>query len=162
MAKSWSKIEAAKYASKKLNEHGLSDRGWTFKFNNNKRRHGVCKYWDRRIELSLHALALGKESCMNTILHEVAHALVPGANHGPRWKRKAIEIGCNGKRCASATLNVKPSWVGKCRECGFVYNYHRRPKLWRESLHWLDGKSYKSPYSCAKCKTDDLRFVKNK
>jgi len=35
----------------------------------------------------------------NTILHELAHAIVGvGHGHGHVWKRKAIEIGCNGKR----------------------------------------------------------------
>ena len=124
---SWTKGEALSFAQQKLDEHGLE--GWIFKLNTNRRRHGVCKYRVRRIELSVYALPLGAKTCQDTILHEVAHALAGhGAHHGPEWRRKALEIGCSGQRCASETLAGPSKWVGTCNRCEKEFKYHRRPK----------------------------------
>ena len=43
------------------------------------------------------------EVIKNTILHEIAHAIVGyGVSaHGSEWKRMAMSIGCNGQRCSS-------------------------------------------------------------
>ena len=35
----------------------------------------------------------------DTILHEVAHALTPGDNHGPLWRRVCRQIGARPERC---------------------------------------------------------------
>jgi hypothetical protein len=38
---------------------------------------------------------LKQRAALQTILHEIAHALVPEDNgHGERWQSKALEIGC--------------------------------------------------------------------
>lgn len=84
-----------------MDKHGLIDQKWYFQFNQRKASAGICSYRKHSIELSapLTALAI-EEDVIDTILHEIAHALVGrGHGHDAVWQRKAIEIGCNGKRC---------------------------------------------------------------
>lgn len=78
-----------------MTQHGLIEQGWTFEFNTNQSRMGVCRYTPRRIEVSRHYAAAATEAeVRDTILHEIAHALVgPGHRHGMVWKDKAIMIG---------------------------------------------------------------------
>ncbi|MEO0588250.1 MAG: SprT-like domain-containing protein, partial [Planctomycetota bacterium] len=89
-------LDAARtLAEHHLTRHGLADRGWSVGFNRRKTVCGVCNYTDRRIELSRHHVELNDEPIvLDTILHEVAHALAGSrAKHGPKWKRIAAELG---------------------------------------------------------------------
>ena len=57
---------------------------WTFCFDHAKRRFGNCKYSKRQIRMSRHFLQNPKitmKNVRNTMLHEVAHAIV-GEGHG--------------------------------------------------------------------------------
>lgn len=85
-----------------MDEHGLHD--WTFQWDNAKRRAGVCKFSKKVIGMSrLWAEHASDDDIIDTILHEIAHALVgPGEGHGPRWRAMAKSIGCRGERCATA------------------------------------------------------------
>ena len=91
--------DARSLANRLLNEHGLSAKGWRFDFDN-ARRLGLCTYSTKTISISRHmAAAASIEDVEQTLLHEVAHALVgSGAGHGPLWKAKAASIGYLGKR----------------------------------------------------------------
>ena len=121
-----------KLATELIKKHGLV--GWSFKLNTNKRRLGVCKYNSRKygsmfgthlynfssadsggvIEISIHHLKDGVEKVTNTILHEIAHALVgPGHSHDHVWYSKAKAIGCDGKRCGEG-MEVEPNYIGTC------------------------------------------------
>lgn len=101
-----------------LTQSGLAAQGWTFRLNNNRSRLGVCRYRGKSIELSVFHLTSPDKEIMNTLLHEIAHALVgPGHGHGPVWKRKAIEIGCTGERCGKMEAPAK--YTGTCVKCGF-------------------------------------------
>lgn len=63
-------------------------------------RIGNCNYKKRIISLQPNYVELNPEDkVLDTILHEIAHALTPKHGHNKFWKRKAIEIGCNGQRC---------------------------------------------------------------
>ncbi|USL89207.1 SprT-like protease [Mycobacterium phage Poompha] len=111
-----------------LHEHGL--KGWAFKFDNAKRRAGQCSYSARTISLSRHLLAQRSyEDTLNTITHEVAHALV-GAGHGHDqvWARKHRELGGDGRRCFEME-GVDPTapWVGTCGH-GKQFARYRQPK----------------------------------
>lgn len=100
---------------------------WRFKFDNAKNRFGYCSYRKQVISLSKYLVELNplKES-FNTLLHEIAHALVGASNnHNRVWKRKAIEIGCTGDRCHSAEM-VKPKFIGTCPNCQRTVLRHRR------------------------------------
>ena len=54
--------------------HGLGD--WHFGWNRRKRALGLCRYQERRIELSAYFVRDNEaEIVRETILHEIAHAL---------------------------------------------------------------------------------------
>lgn len=95
------KFEAEKLALQLMEKHNLLKQGWQFSFNKRKNAAGICWFFKRRIELSLPLTLLSNvEDVTDTILHEIAHALAgPAAGHGPTWRRIALSIGCNGKRC---------------------------------------------------------------
>jgi predicted SprT family Zn-dependent metalloprotease len=141
--------EARTLAVNLMAKHGLIEKGWRFEFDNARRRFGVCQYYSKRIKLSQYLVALnGIEEVRDTILHEIAHALV-GAGHGHNhvWKRKALEIGCNGERCYNALeINTPQSkYVADCVGCGNTYKKHRTPKK-SSSCGKCSGGSYNPTY----------------
>jgi predicted SprT family Zn-dependent metalloprotease len=82
--------------------HSLDKEGWIVKFGAGKRMAGCCKYGKKQIVLSREYVQnVPRESILNTLLHEIAHALTPGHKHDAVWKAKALEIGCTGERCHS-------------------------------------------------------------
>lgn len=97
---------------------GTPTQPWSFGFDLAPARAGVCRYVERRIDLSVnYCLAAKREDIKDTILHEIAHAIVgPRHNHDAVWKRKAREIGCKGERCHRVQQSI-PRWVGECG-CG--------------------------------------------
>lgn len=67
----------------------------------------------------------------NTILHEIAHALVGGGHgHDWAWRSKALEIGCDGNRCYTTKNTVVPEskYIAVCNSCGHVHRKHRATK----------------------------------
>jgi predicted SprT family Zn-dependent metalloprotease len=121
-------LKAQELAIELMNEHGLINKGWFFIFDRAKRRLGSCNYRDRKITLSSNLTELRDEqNVRNTILHEIAHAIVGGRNgHNHIWRSKAIEIGCNGERCAN-DVKVKGKWKATCPN-GHTAHRHRKPK----------------------------------
>ena len=99
--------------------------GWSFKFNKNKSRAGVCKYRTKTIEMShlfLQAPNTDEAKTRNIVLHEVAHALTPlDKGHGPHWQATARSIGCDGKRCCEPFMQPHHyNYVIKCEKgCSF-------------------------------------------
>ena len=111
--------EARKLAEDEMKLHGLYD--WTFEFDKASRRFGACHYNLKRITLSKVLVELNNPLVvLDTIRHEIAHALV-GSGHGHNivWKRKAIQIGCDGSRTYDSTKVVTPKkkYVGTCPNC---------------------------------------------
>jgi hypothetical protein len=94
------KEEARRIAKTLLTEHGLTEIGWNFDFDNARRRLGVCVFQLRRITISQYTTeAATVEEFTQVMLHEVAHALVgAGAGHNAVWKLKAKNIGYTGER----------------------------------------------------------------
>jgi predicted SprT family Zn-dependent metalloprotease len=108
--------------------HGLS--GWGFEFDNAKTRAGVCRSARRVLGLSRPLTLLHTEDeVRETILHEIAHALVGAEHgHGPVWQAKAREIGCTGARCiTSRNGSIEADWIGTC-PAGHRIARHRRPQ----------------------------------
>ncbi len=67
----------------------------------------------------------------NTILHEIAHALVGNGNgHNWVWQQKALEIGCDGRRCFSRdkVKMPKPNYTATCKSCGKLSHRYRKPR----------------------------------
>ena len=113
-------------ADKLLNEHGLIEKGWRFSFDRAKRRAGSCKFLKKEITI---AKAYAKQQevmeIRNTILHEIAHALV-GSQHGhsQTWKKKAKEIGCDASRCHHIVFS-KPKYILTCNNRCFEVSRYR-------------------------------------
>lgn len=111
-----------------LVEH-LPGAGWEFGFDNAKRRAGLCDYSRRRITVSRYlAAASSDDDVRQTLLHEVAHALVGhAAAHGPAWRAAARRIGYTGERLHHGPIAVdRAAWVGRC-SAGHVHYRFRRP-----------------------------------
>ena len=146
-------IEAKNLALNLMREHKLLNMGWTFEFDNARRRFGVCRYRTKRIGLSKHLVSLNDEaSVKDTILHEIAHALVGGGHgHDHVWRSKAIEIGCNGKRCYSSNEVETPEsrYIATCDGCGKVHKRHKmtdRLKYGSSSCGTCSNGSYNPTY----------------
>lgn len=120
-------------ARRLMDEHGLTD--WEFGLNTNVRRAGVCFYPRRggpgRIELSAHFVERnGDDEVRDTILHEVAHALVgPGHGHDAVWRAMCVRVGARPQRCYGAEIDMPAGrWRAECPGCGQTFHRHRRPK----------------------------------
>lgn len=121
-------IAAANIAIDLMEKHGLYERGWQFEYRNYKSAFGMCHHGSRVISLSRPGTALREEHHVrNTILHEIAHALVgPNFGHDSVWRTKALSIGCNGERCSS-DVRIPGIWQGTCKN-GHTVSRHRKPK----------------------------------
>lgn len=109
-----------------MDQHGLHD--WSFAYNRRKRAMGLCVYRRRAIELSIYFVQRnGDGEVVDTILHEIAHALVgPGHGHDAVWKRKCVEIGAEPLRCGQADM-PGGRWQARCGGCGRSFHRHRKP-----------------------------------
>ena len=86
-------------ADQLIAQHKLCD--WRFYFDTADGRLGKCSYSNKTISLSEQfCLQASDDEITDTILHEIAHALVgPDHGHDQVWTAKAKEIGCSGERC---------------------------------------------------------------
>ncbi|QJD50290.1 SprT-like protease [Mycobacterium phage Iwokeuplikedis] len=130
MTRTMPQTQAREIAEDLLYEHGLAAFGWKFAFDNAKRRAGACNYRTRTISLSRHLLSIRPfEDSMNTITHELAHALVGGGHgHDAVWARKHRELGGDGKRCYELEgVDLTAPWIGTCAK-GKQFARYRQPK----------------------------------
>jgi predicted SprT family Zn-dependent metalloprotease len=119
--------EVAALARALLAAHGLA--AWSFGFNRRKRALGMCFYERRAIELSTHfAERNGTEAIRDTLLHEIAHALVGhGHGHDAVWRRKCLAIGARPERCSHSAVMPEGRWQARCGGCGRCFHRHRKP-----------------------------------
>lgn len=121
------------------------DGSWSFAWNNRKRAFGVCNYRKREIQLSrILTKQINEDEVLDTILHEIAHALTPGAGHGARWKAMARKLGATPKATCKAEINVEPKWVLVDTTSGnIIERLHRKPnesKMRRIKDYWVTGR----------------------
>lgn len=118
--------------------HGMP-MDWRFDLDRAHRRLGRCSHRKKLITLSVHFIKAKKttqEDITDTILHEIAHALVGGQHgHNDVWKRKCIEIGAKPERCGQAFSEVS-RYVGVCPKCGHQSRFYRKVRRY---------------YVCVKC-----------
>lgn len=109
-------VHAEKIARNLMAKHGLSEAGWSFKFDEATSRLGLTRYKAKIISISRHmTLAADEELVTQTLLHELAHALLPifdsngrKVGHGPIWKNKAKSIGYVGGRTSANPYTSTP------------------------------------------------------
>jgi predicted SprT family Zn-dependent metalloprotease len=116
-------------------EHGLKAKGWTFSWDRARLRFGAC--WPRRKRISLSRVLTElneADQVRDTILHEVAHALVFERyghlrGHGPEWRAMAQQLGATPKARTSAGILPKGRFQLVHQGTGEVYrSFQRRPK----------------------------------
>lgn len=130
----------------KMQEHGLVE--WRYVRNNRlSQTAGRCKRYSRVIELAGWFLDNNTEDeIMETLLHEIAHALTPGHGHDRVWKLKCIEIGGKGltyynqgdrnvvnpnkeRTRSSKTYRVE------CQGCGYDFPFYTRKRKSNNLTH---------------------------
>lgn len=112
-------------ALKLMAKHGL--KRWRFRFDHSTRCAGSCNYWERTITLSFDLARTGSDNDIrDTILHEIAHALVGKKhNHDAVWRAKAMEIGCTGERTHRLEF-TPPRWKVRCENRCWSHTAQRR------------------------------------
>ena len=110
-----------------LRKHILED--WIFRFDNSISRVGVCKHARKLIALSnIHCLENDAEGVWDTVLHEIAHALVdPKAGHGPEWVKQAKALGCTAKVRADEAVE-RTRYIQTCVTCKWGRRMQRRSR----------------------------------
>ena len=118
--------QARRLAAELMAQHGLDD--WHFVFDNARARFGVCRPARREIGLSRRlTVSSTEDEVRNTLLHEIAHALVgPEHGHDEVWRAKAVSLGSDGRRTDDLPDGAEGPWEGRC-PAGHVIHQHRRP-----------------------------------
>ena len=100
--------DATKLTRQLLDQHNLPD--WKIRLISDLTRPflGKCSYQDKCIYLNSHHIDTHPEvEIINTIKHEVAHALCPNHQHDSIWAAKARELGCdNTSECAPYSFSA--------------------------------------------------------
>ena len=128
-------------AERKMAEH-LDVQVWSFKWDNAKRRAGLCNYRDKTISISTyHAQVHSFDDTMQVVLHEIAHALCgKDAAHGKKWLETAKSIGYRAERFTGKEIASEfAPWVGFC-PAGHEHFRYRKPT--RHLACGLCGRSF--------------------
>ncbi|MFH0834477.1 MAG: SprT-like domain-containing protein [Patescibacteria group bacterium] len=111
-------------------QHDLSH--WNFKFDRAKRRFGCCNFSTRTISLSKILTELNApEKVRDTLLHEIAHALVgPRHGHDSLWKKQVRALGGRpAARFRETEVTVPRSkFVAFCPHCQKTFPTFRTRK----------------------------------
>jgi len=104
-------LRVRRMAIKMMKKHGLmkGKDPWMFDWSYAKTQLGHCDYNDKVIRLSKWwMMSVSWEQCLDTILHEIAHALIDRKHgHDKVWKQKCREIGAIPKRCYEGEFQNK-------------------------------------------------------
>ncbi len=131
-------------ADRLLQQHQLAD--WHFEFDHSTRRAGRCHYRTKTISLSSDLARNAAEADIReTLLHEIAHALVGRKHHHDAiWKARAREIGASGERCHRLQFST-PRYAITCENQCWTHTAQRRnPRL---ICRKCGGKIIYTPYS---------------
>lgn len=121
--------EAKQLARRLMRKYGLRD--WKFRFTKSRIEMGAClkcKTGEKFIEMSSYYTKVAKdEDIIDTILHEIAHAIVGvEKGHGPEWMEVCEEIGARPE--PHMQVAVPGLWGASCGKCGKLYQKTRKPK----------------------------------
>ncbi len=108
-------------------QHHLT--GWSFQFDNGRKRAGCCNYSQRVISVSHeYARHASDQDITDTLLHEIAHALVGQAHgHDEIWRVQAVAIGCSGTRCHDLQF-TPPRYIARCLQGCWTATAERRQR----------------------------------
>ena len=112
-------------ARSEMDKNGLVD--WKLDLDHAKVRAGACFFREKKISFSRNFIKNSNDSDIyDTILHEIAHALVgPKHGHDIVWKKMAKKLGCSAKRCHNFEFsNYK--WIRYCENFCWEQRTHRR------------------------------------
>lgn len=110
----------------KMREHGLNPIDWKFQWMNSRNALGETRFRKRFTTAGEHIYGfillskpfvelLSEEEVLDTILHEIAHAISgPTEHHGPIWKMNAMKIGARPERAAHNAPSIPGKWKGVC------------------------------------------------
>lgn len=140
-------LEAAEKLAKDRMKFWLDD-SWTFQFNNRKRAMGMCDEAKKVIYLSkTFTLGRSHEEVLNTILHEIAHALAGCKNgHNSVWKAACMRVGARPE--AKCDVNMTPEQLGAKWVCvdgsgNVVKSWFRKPRqstFDKIAFSWVPGR----------------------
>ena len=106
-------------AKAELCKHGLTD--WRFTYDGARTRAGYANSVTKTISMSCHAVRskhVMEQDLMNILWHEIAHAIVGVEHkHDDVWRAKALELGCDGKRCHHLNFDLQYKFELSC-QCG--------------------------------------------
>ena len=138
---------------------------WVFKFSKHKTAAGMCYYDQKLIVLSEYfVLNNSDEEIINTMLHEIAHALAPRwEGHGKVWRKIFKDLlikynqPVNVTRCYDNNVNM-PTGKYKitCTCCGDYWTQHKKTsKIKRAFQHdgYMIGRWHKA---CGMASRDKL------
>lgn len=125
--------------------------GWELKFSSQKRHLGYCRPRKKIISISKAFMETNPLHVMvDTLLHEIAHALhyieSGKTNHNNGWKKYAVKVGCEPRRCATGEGLSMPEgkYVGVCPVCKKVTHFYRKVRRSYSCSHCT--KSYNPRY----------------
>ena len=107
---------------------GRLRRAWRFTWSRSVSAFGHCDWGRREIRLSRRLVERNPPwEVLDCILHEIAHALTPGAGHGSVWRSTARRLGCDAQRLyrPDDVVTVPRRYVYSCG-CGRTWPRHRR------------------------------------
>lgn len=113
---------------RELDKWKLTEQGWGYGYDNWKRTIGRCYYKDKTLVFSLPFIDNNPlDKLLDTIRHEVGHALTPGHGHTGMWKVYARIVGYEPKACDTTGLSIPCKYLAACL-CGNVARWHRKPR----------------------------------
>lgn len=96
-----------------LRTNGLGE--WRAQVSRGRRTIGMCDYRAKTVYLSKYHLDHDSDSdILDTIYHEVAHALNPYDGHGYKWQKTAKRLGGSGKQYHHLGKTYPSKWETIC------------------------------------------------
>lgn len=155
-------IKAKSLAIRTMGRWGLLELGWKFEFNKRRSALGLCRPHRRTIYLSTYYLdKVSEVETMDTILHEIAHALEfvrhGTSGHGPKWKAICVEVGAKPLRLCSAKIHHPYPYVLKYEGEVVKWFWKLPPDIFKR-LPYMRAKN--RPETQGKLKLYKVQYVK--